>query len=230
MNQTVVIHQPDFLPYLGFFQRFLHADLWIVLDNVQFVRKGKGWNNRDKIKTVNGEKWLTVAAEKCPLKTPINEVLLSAINWRENNLNLIIDNYKKARYFNEIIPYIQNLYNFQCEKLVDFNLKSIDMLMEIFDIKIEKIMASNLNPEGSKNDLLIDLLKKVNAKIYLSGIGAENYLTPELFEKEEIKVIWQDFKHPVYNQLHGEFIPYLSSIDLLFNCGIEKSRKILRNC
>ncbi|HSA05557.1 MAG TPA: WbqC family protein [Candidatus Gastranaerophilales bacterium] len=230
MNKTAVIHQPDFLPYMGFFQRFLNSDLWIILDNVQFLNNSKSWHNRDKIKTENGEKWFTVAVQKCSQKTPINEVLLSDTGWREDNLNLIINNYRKAPFFNEIIPYINNLYAFQCEKMIDFNLKSIDTLMEIFNIKIERIMASNLHPEGNKNDLLIDLLKKVDAKIYLSGVGAKNYLIPELFEEAGIQVIWQDFKHPVYPQLHGEFIPYLSSIDMLFNCGIEKSREILRSC
>ena len=91
-------------------------------------------------------------------------------------------------------------------------------------------MASSLNPEGKKNELLIDILKKVSAETYLSGVGAKAYMDEKLFENEGIKVIWQNFKHPVYNQLYGNFIPYLSSIDLLFNCGIEESRKTLRSC
>ena len=113
--------------------------------------------------------------------------------------------------------------------MMDFNLKSIDMLMNMFDIKIERILASTLNPAGTSNDLLVDILKKVAATTYLSGVGAKSYIDPRPFKDAKINFIWQEFKHPVYSQLHGEFIPYLSSIDLLFNCGIQKSREILRN-
>ena len=160
MNKTVVIHQPDFLPYLGFFHRFLNADLWVILDNVQFISKGSGWQNRDKIKTPSGEKWLTVSVEKAPLNTKINNIVLAKNDWKKNNFNLIKENYKKAAFYNEINPYIEELYALDCEKMIDFNLKSIDMLLTLFDIKIEKILSTDLHPEGASNELLIDILKK----------------------------------------------------------------------
>ncbi len=230
MNKIVVIHQPDFLPYLGFFHRFLMADLWVILDNVQFVSgTSRSWHNRDKIKTPQGEKWITVAVQKSQKDSKINEMTLSKTeNWRKNNVNLLIQNYKKAPYFDEIFPFIEKLYSYECERMMDFNLKSIDMLNDFFDIKIDTIIASTLNTEGKNNELVIDIVKKVNSDTYLSGIGAKDYMIPELYEKAGITILWQDFKHPIYPQLHGSFIPYLSSIDLLFNCGIEKSREILR--
>jgi len=231
MNKTVVIHQPDFLPYLGFFHRFLHADLWVVFDNVQFLSGSKSWHNRDKIKTPNGAKWITVAVQKSKRDMKINEVLLSEnADWRGGNLNLIRENYRKALFYGEIFPHMESLYSCKCERMIDFNLKSIEMLMDIFDIRIEKILASTLNPVGKSNYLLVDILKKVEAATYLSGIGARDYYDPKPFEDAGIKVVWQEFKHPVYLQLHGEFMPYLSSVDLLFNCGIEKSREIIRSC
>jgi hypothetical protein len=232
MSKTVVIHQPDFLPHIGFFHRFLHADLWVILDNVQFIHNtSRSWHNRDKIKTAQGEKWITLPIKKCPVGTAINNVLLSRdIEWRQRHLNLICHNYNKASYFDEIFPYIKELYNFQCEKMIEFNLRSINMLLELLKIEISSGLASILKPSGTKNDLLVDILKKVNGQVYLSGMGAKQYFKSEPFEKANIKVIWQEFKHPVYRQLHGEFIPYLSSIDMLFNCGIEKSREMLRRC
>lgn len=232
MSKRVVIHQPDFLPHVSFFHRFLKVDLWVVLDNVQFVHKSsRSWNNRDKIKTLHGEKWITVAVEKCPLKTAINEVRLSKEgNWREANLASIRQNYKDAVYFNEIYPYIAELYGFRCEKMVDFNMRSIEMLLKLLNIKMPYIFASELKPEGKKNDLLINILKKVDGSIYLSGPGARDYLEQKPFDDAGIKVVWQDFSHPAYPQLYGDFIPYLSSIDMLFNCGIEKSRETLRRC
>lgn len=231
MSKTVVIHQPDFMPYLGFFHRFLHTDLWVILDNVQFIQKSSmGFHNRDKIKTAQGDRWLTVSVQKCPIETNINEVMLSIDpKWREKNLNLIKQNYAKASFFSEIFPYIEELYSFECVKLIDFNLKSIEILNNLLGIEIESVIASTLTPEGTKNEFLVDILKKVNGTTYCSGVGAKNYLVPKIFEDSGIKVVWQDFKHPVYPQLYGEYIPYLSSIDLLFNCGVEASRKIVRS-
>lgn len=232
MDKTVVIHQPDFLPHIAFFHRFLYADLWVILDTVQFVHKtSRSWHNRDKIKSPQGEKWLTVAVQKCRTETPINKVLLSkAVNWKEDHLNLIRQNYKNADYFGEIFPYAQELYRFECGKMIDFNLASIDMLLRLFDIHIPFVKASALDLQGRKNELLIDILEKVDGKTYLSGIGARDYLEIKLFNEANIQVVWQDFKHPAYRQLHGDFIPYLSSVDLLFNCGIDGSRKIIRRC
>ncbi len=138
-------------------------------------------------------------------------------------------NYKKSDYFKEVFQHIEELYNKNFDKLSDFNLASIEMLNKLFDIKIDIVFSSNLKSTTTKNERLVELLKQVNATHYLSGIGAKDYHDNVPFEKENIEVIWQDFKHPIYPQLHGEFIPYLSSIDLLFNCGIEKSREILRS-
>lgn len=230
MPKTVVIHQPDFLPYLGFFHRFLNADLWVVFDNVQFLNNSKSWHNRDKIKTPQGEKWLTVSVQKCHQKTPINEVLLAdSLDWRNDNINLIRQNYQKAPFFYEIFPGIEELYASKDIKMLDFNLRSIDLLLNFFNIKIERLYASKLNPEGSKNELLIDIVKKVQATTYLSGIGAKSYIEIDKFKTAGIDVVYQNFVHPAYPQLHGDFIPYLSAIDLLFNCGIEESRKIIRS-
>lgn len=230
MKKTVVIHQPDFMPYLGFFQRFLEADLWVVFDCVQFVASSRSWHNRDKIKTSGGEKWITVSVQKCPRDTMIKDVLLSKeVDWRADNLNLLEASYRKAPFYAEIFSYIEALYSFECERLIDFNLKSIDMLMGLFDIKIDIVLASALKPEGRKNELLIDILKKTGGTDYLTGTGSRDYLDEGLFEASGIKVHWQAFTHPVYPQQHGGFIPYLSSIDLLFNCGIERSRQIIRS-
>ena len=102
------------------------------------------------------------------------------------------------------------------------------MLIELFGIDIEIVFSSDLDPQGKNNDMIVDIMNKLGARTYLSGTGAADYYDPAVYKKAGIQVIWQDFKHPVYPQQFGEFIPYLSSIDLLFNCGIEKSRKILR--
>jgi len=230
MKKTVVIHQPDFIPYLGFFHRLLHADLYIVLDDVQFVSSSRAWTNRDKIKTQNGEKWLTISVNKAPRDTDINEIFINyEVDWQNQNLELLKQNYKKVEFFDEIFPYIEKLYSKKLEKLADFNMESIYMLNELFDIKIPVMFSSNLITTKTKSERLVELLEQVQATHYLSGVGARDYHNDEPFQKANIEVIWQDFKHPSYPQLHGDFVAYLSSIDLLFNCGIEKSREILRS-
>lgn len=231
MKRTVVIHQPDFAPYLGFFHRFLQADLYVVLDHVQFVTNtSRSWTHRDKIKTSSGEKWLTLSVKKSALGTPINEIELStAVDWRTNNLRLLESNYKKAPFFKEIFPEIEHLYQSQETLLAEFNMIFIEWLMEAFDARLPYVKSSSLDPVGQSNELLVDILAKVEATSYLSGLGAKDYFDPQPFDAANIEVVWQKFNHPVYPQPNGDFLPYLSSMDMLFNCGIKRSRELLRN-
>ncbi len=230
MSKIVVIHQPDFLPYLGFFHRFISADEFIVLDHVQFVNSARGWTHRDKIKTASGEKWLSLSVKKAPRDTSINEIeLSSSVDWATNNLNLIKQNYGNAPFFDEIFPLIITLYDKPPQLMVDFNLRSIELLMDLLNVRLPWVRSSALYPTGNSNDLLIDLLGKVGATHYLSGNGARNYMQPEKFYQANIQIMWQQFLHPVYPQQFGTFVPYLSSLDLLFNCGITASQKILKD-
>jgi hypothetical protein len=230
MSKTVVIHQPDFMPYLGFFQRFLKADLYIVLDHVQFVNgTSRSWTHRDKIKTAGGERWLTLSVKKTARDTPINQVELSdSVDWIEGNLNLLVQNYRKAPHYAEIMPAVEVLYRSPSSLLGEFNLRSIEMLMDMLDVRVPFVLSSTLEPAGQKNELLIDLLQKVGATHYLSGTGARDYMEPGLFRDAGIEVLWQEFPHPVYPQQFGDFLPYLSTLDALFNCGVEGVRELLR--
>jgi hypothetical protein len=230
MRKTVVVHQPDFMPYLGFFQRFLHADQFIVLDHVQFVTgTSRSWTHRDKIKTVNGEQWLTLSVKKAALGTPINRIELSEnVDWATQNINILKQNYRKAPFFYEVMPLVQNFYEKTPHLLADLNVQSIELLMNLLDVKIPWVRSSALSPQGTGNELLIDLLVKTGATHYLSGIGGRSYMRLDKFEAAGIQVVWQEFQHPVYPQQFGSFIPYLSSLDVLFNCGIQGARQVLR--
>jgi hypothetical protein len=231
MSKTVVIHQPDFLSYLGFFHRLLHADQFVVLDHVQYVTgTSRSWMNRDKIKSSNGAVWLTVSVNKCPRDTPINHVKLSdKVPWRKNNLNLLKQHYAKSLFFSEVHPYVEMLYAAECDTLAEFNMRSIQMLCDLLDIEIDMVFSSDLDCHGRKNELLVNILTKVGASHYLSGLGAKDYFDSNPFDQCEIDVVWQAFSHPVYPQVHGGFIAGLSTIDMLYNCGIEKSNELLRS-
>lgn len=229
-KKVVVIHQPDFAPYMGFFHRFLHADFYIALDHVQFVNgSSRAWTHRDKIKTAQGEKWLTISVKKMPRDTAINQIELSVdTGWRQDNLRQLHQHYCKAPCYAELMPEIERLYAQPIHSLRDFNMASIEMLMDMLAVRIPWVWSSSLDPVGGKNELLVDLLQKISATHYLSGMGARGYFDPLPFERAGIAVIWQDFTHPVYTQQFGEFAPYLSALDVLFNHGISASREILR--
>jgi len=227
--KKICIHQPDFLPYLGFFHRLLSIDLFIILDDVQF-EKG-GWHHRDKIKTKQGEQWLSLSIKKGVFPQNINQVELAKNShiWVEKNLNLLIENYKRSQFFDSYFPEIQKIYLTGFQKMTDLNIAFLDFFLEVFDLQVNVVISSSLNTEGHSNQKLINLIKVTDGTHYLSGVGARAYLNEEMFTQEGIIVEWQNFSHPIYPQLHGEFIPYLSCIDLLFNCG-SKSKDILRLC
>jgi hypothetical protein len=230
MSSTVVIHQPDFIPYIGFFHRFLYSDLFIVLDHVQFVDgTSRAWTHRDRIKTEVGPQWLSLSITKTSSRMPINEIALSErVDWRSQHLRVIERCYKKAPFYDEIFPHVSYLYSGTSTMMAEFNLESIKLLMSLFDVQRPMILSSSLRPKGSRSDLLVDLLLKVGADRYLSGQGARGYMEASRFHTAGIDVVWQQFIHPTYPQLFPPFEPYLSAIDLLFNCGIEESRRILR--
>lgn len=225
---TVCIHQPDFAPWIGFFDRLVRSDVYVVLDNVQFLRRG--WHHRDKIKSLNGPKWLTVPVKKKGrYYQNINEVEIDdSRDWRRDHLNAIRSNYAKSPFLDETFFEIEEIYARPWARLIDFNIAVINLFIRAFDISASTVIGSTLGVTGTKNELLADIMKTVNGDTYLAGEGSRSYLEEELLNNRGIDVVWQSFHHPIYPQLHGEFTPGLSSLDFLFNCGAEDCKRILR--
>jgi hypothetical protein len=224
----VCIHQPDFAPYLGFFHRLLTSDVYIVLDDVQFIRRG--WHHRDKIKTRQGEAWLSLSIQKDDYHQVIRDISLSSgTEWVDENLNLIRENYRHASHFDPRFPEIERIYRAGHEKMIDLNMEILRYFFELFDIEVKTLYASKLNVPGKSTEKLVHLVQAAGGDCYLSGTGARDYLNESMFQKAGIALEWQEFHHPVYPQQFGNFIPGLSCLDLLFNCGPE-SKKILRSC
>jgi hypothetical protein len=167
---------------------------------------------------------------KGKMRQNINEVNL-AVNsdWTTTNLNLLKENYLKSPYFNTYFPKIRDIYLTDFVRMMDMNMAFLEFFFELFELRVNKVFSSDLNVDGHKNQRVINLVKAVGSIHYLSGIGARDYLDEEMFADEGITVEWQKFNHQVYPQLHGEFIPNLSCIDLLFNCG-PNSKDILWSC
>jgi len=221
----VSIHQPQYLPWLGYIDKIEKADIFIFLDNVQY--KKNEWQNRNRIKTARGWQWITVPVlYRFPER--INEVRINNnVNWRRKHITAIETNYRKAPYFGKYFPYLEEIYKREWERLVDINIALVKRILDLFGIKRKVFIASEYKTRDDPNGRLIDLCKSVGADTYLSGMDGPRYMDMEAFGRAGINVIVQDFKHPVYPQLYGGFEPNLSSIDLLFNCG-EKGIEIIR--
>ena len=219
MSKTVAIHQPTYLPYLGFFSKIHNSDVFVYLDN---VTKNE-WINRNKIKTPDGWCWLTVPkVNKNILETPICTVEISnTVNWRRKHYNSIQFNYGRASHFEEYRNFFEKVYQSDWSFLADLNRFLIKSICAFLGIKGVFIDASTLDVKGSRTELLVDICETLDADVYLSGVGGKNYIDYQMFEKSNIDIVFQEFKSPTYPQLHGDFIPNLSIIDYLLNCGGE---------
>lgn len=219
---VVAIHQPNFLPWLGYFHKLLNCDVFIFLDDAQFPR-GKSFTSRVLIKSPGGPVWLTVPVRGKGDMSPIKDVLTAdTINWQRKHLRTLEACYARTAYFKEFYQPIQQVYQMDCSKLADFNMNLIKTVAGIFSADIKLVRSSDLGVENNGSlEHLIKLVKSVGGTKYLTGTGKGSlrYLDEEAFEREGIEVLYQHFVHPVYPQQWGEFVPNLSAVDLLFNCG-----------
>jgi hypothetical protein len=216
----LVIHQPEYLPWLGYFERLINCDLLVVLDHVQ-MEKG-GWINRNKIKTSTGWQWLTVPIRHDKSLPMINQVRINNdTDWKDKQWKSLSTNYGRAPYFERYGSLLKNVYNREWTYQAELDVFLIQELMRMLGLEVPILMSSSMTVEGTRNDLLINICKAVGADIYLSGMGAKGYMDLEKFSNEQIKVVFQDFKHPQYAQQFEKagFQPYMSIVDLLFNCG-----------
>ena len=214
-QMIITIHQPDFLPWLGFFDRWRKSNLYVVLDDAQFLRRG--WHHRDRIKTALGIRWLTIPAlKKGRYFQQIREVKIdNDKDWRSQHLGMISQAYNKAPNFNHVFEGIKKIYLHGHEFLMDLNMEFLQFAANMLGITTPIVYASTFNIKENGNQRLIELLKAVNGNTYLTGLGSKDYLDEKNFTREQIKVIWQKFNHPFYSQLYGDFIERLSVLDYL---------------
>jgi hypothetical protein len=213
----VVIHQPEYLPWIGFFDKIDITDTLVFFDHVQFERRG--FQNRNKIKTSKGPMWLTVPIVRNFGDRIMDVKIEDRGDWRNYHLVKIEENYGNSQYFKDYKDFLKSVYSKEWESLCELNIFLTEKLSEILGLKLKTVRSSELDVKGQRNELLINVCKAVGADEYFSGAGAKGYMDLKLFEENGIKVIFHNFTHPVYNQLHGEFIPFMSVIDMIFNCG-----------
>jgi len=226
---TLVIMQPGYLPWLGFFDLMLRCDTFVVFDDVQYTVRD--WRNRNRVKTSTGITWLSVpVARKGVRSKTIRDVRIhNAQPWRQRHLATLQRSYARAPYFDELIERLRAAIMGKHKFLIDLDMAIIHCIRDYLGIDTPLLFASNLHVAGRKDERLVAICGLLGATCYLSPNGAKRYLREPLFEAAGIGVTWQDYEHPYYTQLWESqlgFISHLSVVDLLFNHG-KDSRGIL---
>jgi len=217
---VVAIHQPQYLPWLGYFDKLDRCDVFCLLDTVQY--KKNEFQNRNRIKTADGWQWLTVPVTyRFPQR--IEEVGVNqTVDWQRKHLQALKTNYSKAPFFEIYYASFEEFYQQSYEFLVKVNVACIQLLMELLGLERKLVLASSLKVDTEDPTLrLVQICKTLGGAAYLSGKDGAKYMDVDVFASHQIDILFQDFKHPQYPQCYGPFEPSMSVVDLLFNCGPE---------
>lgn len=222
----VFVHQPEYIPWLGFFDKLARCDTYVIYDDAQYQHGG--FHNRNRIRTPSGWEWLTVPIIHGHPQT-IKDVRIYGDQWRTKQLNSLRAHYRKTPYFNKYFPLLEEAIVFNHELLIGLNLHLIKSVADALDIKV-KMMRSSEFPYGGeeKNEKLVSMCKFLGADTYLSGSGGQNYIKEELFRQAGVTLQWHTYEHPKYQQMFGGFEPNMSIIDLLFNEGPNAKEILLK--
>ncbi len=228
---VISVHQPQYIPWLGYFDKIVRSGAFVFLDDVQY--KAREYQNRNRIRTARGELWLTVPVLSKGLGLRnISEVLVdNASDWPRQHLQSIKTSYGHAEYFDRYFPFFENLYSRRWERLIDINIEVIKHFLGELGIATPLYYGSALGVTSKKTDRIIEICGKLGGDTYLSGSGGKDYLEDGKFAARGIKLLYQEFRHPVYRQQFmkdgGDFMPYLSIVDLVMNEG-PRSAEILK--
>ena len=221
----IAVHQPHYIPWLGYLDRMVKADLFIVLDHVQFERRN--FQNRTTIRLEGQPKLLTVPVVQVSQKETILEKAVDNSEggsraWGPTHFKTLRYAYRKAPHFEAYAPRLQEILEARWDKLVDLDLAMLDFVREAFEIRTPLLRSSQMRAEGAKSELLLNLCREMGpGSVFLGGMGgSRRYLDHAAFAEAGVGVQWQDFTHPQYAQCgDAPFLPGLMSLDLLFNCG-----------
>ena len=222
---VLAAHQPNYLPWPGYFHKMARADVFVFVDAVQVPYGATyGYANRNRIKTPSGVRWLTVPLKR---RGPVSylEAETAGEEWREEHLRVVRQNYAQAEHFDAVYPGYAGVLGAGLS-FVETNLALIRFFAELLDLRPEYRRQSELGIVEPGSELHVALCRELGCDTYLSGSGAASYNDPELFEAAGIRLAYSQFEPPVYPQLWGDFEPGLSVLDLAMNCG-ESSREVL---
>lgn len=223
----IAVHQPQYLPWLGYFDKIDRADVFVLLDNVQF--KKNEWQNRNRIKTAQGPQWVTV-----PVLYRFPQLICEVgINtkerWQHKQRQTILSNYRKAPYWQLLEHFFEEIFAKEWQTIAELNIHVVRKLAALLGIATPLHVASELptfpeDPDGR----LIAITRHFNADTYLAGSGGHGYMDLEKYETAGIQVVFQEYRHPEYTQMFGDFEPFMSVVDLIFNHGEDSIETIRR--
>ena len=216
-----VILQPGFIPWFGFFELMNKCDIFVFLDDVQYTKRD--WRSRNKIKTSSGTAWLTLPVKTKGRFTQLlkNTEIDNNQNWAKNHMETIKMNYSRAPFFDSLYPKLEEIYNCDWKFLYDIDIAFIKLLLDKLGLKRKLLRSSETEIPVEKNakDRIIKICAAVGATHYYNGSAGKAIYDYKSFEKNNIVLEFQEYNHPIYQQLWGDFVPYLSVIDLIFNHG-----------
>jgi hypothetical protein len=224
----VAIHQPNFLPWLGWFDKLARADVFVLLDDVQFPRSGHGeWMNRVRFLFHGEPAWATVPI----LRKGVQEIREVGVDdaqpWRRKLLKTFEASYRRAPAYEQAAGVMRDVLGLETNSLVELNEHGILRIASLLGLDTSKLVrSSTLGVSGSGSDLLAEITRLVGGNIYLSGGGAEEYQQEESYSSRGVELRFQSFEHPVYPQLGDGFVSGLSAIDALANCGVDGMRRL----
>jgi hypothetical protein len=230
-QKIVAIHQPNFFPWLGYFNKIATVDAFIFLDHVQFSKTAGTWSNRVKLLLNKNPSWITAPIDRnfTGVKN-INEMYFQRNNqWRVKLMKTLELNYKKSPFFQEIITAIEPIILNEEESISKYNIIAVKFIANKLGIASDKFyLSSQLSHEGHSNEMLVSITQSIKGSIYMCGGGADSYQDEEIFKKNHIALKRQDFQHPQYVQFNSDtFIPGLSILDTLFNSGWERTKMMI---
>jgi hypothetical protein len=221
----VFVHQPEYIPWIGFFDKLARCDVFVIYDDAQYVHGG--YHNRNRVRTSKGWRWITIPIMHNHPQM-IKDVRISGEQWRKDHLQILTQTYEKTPYFNTYFPLIEEAISFNHELLIGLNLHLLKNISEALDIKVKMVRSSEFPYHGQeKNEKLISMCKFIGSDTYLSGSGGKAYVDEKAFVNSNIKLQWHQYTHPTYAQNFEGFQPNMSIVDLLFNVGPQAKEVIL---
>jgi hypothetical protein len=227
----VAIHQPNFFPWLGYFDKLARADVFVLLDDAQFPKKGGTWINRVRMLVNGSATWVTVPVDRSYHGVrAIREMRIEeSVPWRQKMLKTLQSAYGRAPAFDDVFPRLTELVENPTDVLAAYNETAIRTLAGELGLgATEIVLASALEIDAEATERLVRIVQEVGGGAYLTGGGAEGYQEDESFREAGIEVSYQDFRHPQYPQGQDEFEPGLSIIDALMNCGFDRTAALLK--
>jgi hypothetical protein len=224
-KETCAILQPHYLPWLGYFEMIDRVDTFVFLDDVQY--EDRGWQNRNRIrKSLNSDeiKWLTVPVVKANRRsTQLKDIeVCHHENWAVRHQNAVYQSYKHARFADDLFDLVARwVAHGQDDSpfLADLNIQIISSITRFLGIKTKLVRSSTLTVSGKKTDKLVGICETLGARSYVANNGSMPYIVPNKFEKKGIDFVFQNFRHPIYDQGKLGFLSHLSILDVLLCCG-----------